>query len=712
MADTIKGLTVSIGADIKEFQKGIKRMDKDINETNRQVDALQKSLVIEYDATRFSQAQKLAQDAIKKTEVKAQSLRDELKYLDDVGTDKSSEKYKRLETQLIQTEAKAVSLKNKLEKINEIKVNNIIRQFDQVGNGLNTLGNALKPLSIGVTALLGSLSAVGLSTVKYADDVGTLATQIGLSAEAMQKWQYIAMQTDVTDQQLQTGLMKVQGAFGKLASGTIDKSSQALLNLGITVEDATKGMDANFDNLVKRISSIEDPILQANYANEIFGEKLGAKILPLIKSGGEGLNQLAKEFENLGYLTNEQVEKFGEFDNVMNTIRYQFRAIKNEIGVALLPVMQELSDIISTKIIPSMKKVSTWFSTLSKEQLNMIIKVTALVSALAPIVLILGKLSLGVGGLVNSIKALQGALNVLMAHPIVAIIASVIGLLIILYNKNEEFRKSINNLVRTLTSTLQPILQVIIKTIKELFASLMPVVELLLNSIAQILIPLINLLQPILRLLDTILQTIIIPVIPLITQIANSSLGFLMPLIQAILPTLVSTLNTIMTVMRPIFDFINTLLIPVFEKLGDIIVKVFGAIPNIINNVLKFIEKMVNSVIDFVNDLIYGLNTIGKVLGYQIDYLQHVSLQIPTVESIQSSTSGGMSSTSPVIKDTSIGDAENSIGQVPATPNVPVINNDYSKKDITINVTVENYAEEVDVDDLVNQINLKLAEQM
>ena len=48
------------------------------------------------------------------------------------------------------------------------------------------------------------------------------------------------------------------------------------------------------------------------------------------------------------------------------------------------------------------------------------------------------------------------------------------------------------------------------------------------------------------------------------------------------------------------------------------------------------------------------------------------------------------------------------------TSSIPqsITNNDYSKKDIKVEVIVQNYAEEVDIDEMVRQINLKLSEQM
>ena len=44
MAESIKGLSVKIGADTSDFIKGLKKVDKEINLTTKQANELQKGL--------------------------------------------------------------------------------------------------------------------------------------------------------------------------------------------------------------------------------------------------------------------------------------------------------------------------------------------------------------------------------------------------------------------------------------------------------------------------------------------------------------------------------------------------------------------------------------------------------------------------------------------------------------------------------------------
>ena len=85
MADTIKGLTVKIGADTSDFIKELKKVDKEINSTQKSATALQKGLELEFDDKRFTQAQKQVQKALDTTEQKAEAIRKQLKYLEDSG---------------------------------------------------------------------------------------------------------------------------------------------------------------------------------------------------------------------------------------------------------------------------------------------------------------------------------------------------------------------------------------------------------------------------------------------------------------------------------------------------------------------------------------------------------------------------------------------------------------------------------------------------
>ena len=57
-SNSIKGLTVKIGADTSDFIKGLKSVDREINQTQKTANALQKGLKLDYNEKNFIQAQK------------------------------------------------------------------------------------------------------------------------------------------------------------------------------------------------------------------------------------------------------------------------------------------------------------------------------------------------------------------------------------------------------------------------------------------------------------------------------------------------------------------------------------------------------------------------------------------------------------------------------------------------------------------------------
>ena len=73
---------------------------------------------------------------------------------------------------------------------------------------------------------------------------------------------------------------------------------------------------------------MEDKTQMIAIANDLFGEKLANNLLPLIYSGSDAIAAYSEEFSTLGALTDEQVNKLAEFDNVMNTINTQLQNCK------------------------------------------------------------------------------------------------------------------------------------------------------------------------------------------------------------------------------------------------------------------------------------------------------------------------------------------------------------------------------------------------
>lgn len=146
-------------------------------------------------------------------------------------------------------------------------------------------------------------------------------------------------------------------------------------------------------------------------------------------------------------------------------------------------------------------------------------------------------------------------------------------------------------------------------------------------------------------------------------------------------------------------------------------IKDFSGVVSIINIVVGAIEDAVNFVIGIINGLIDGVNGALGWLGVHIDRIAEVKLRIDTTAiDDMNDVNAIIDTTPPVTPDggttTGGGTIYDDIGAGGTSGDI--INNDYSTNNTTQNVTVtiQNYAEEVDVDALVREINVKLAEAM
>lgn len=666
MAKTGSSIEVEILANTKKY-------DAETNRLVRDAKILQKSLAIDFDGKKYAEAQRVMREAIDRTEKKAAVFREELKKLENAGQINTDD-YNKLSSKMIKAEAEAVQLKQQLQEINQVKMDNLVNGFKNVGDTFTKAGQALLPFSAAAAGILTGMTAIGKSTIESADNLKTFADRVNLSAEELQKWQYIAMQTDVTNDELQAGLVKAQGAFASLAKGDIDVMSKALIELGFSSEEATKGMGVNFDELVNKLASIEDPIMQAAYVNEIFGERMGAKLIPMLKAGGEGLADLAKEYKNFDTLTNEQVDSLADFDNVLNNLKFSFKTIRDQIGMALLPVMESLAEVVNQRIVPIIKSLAEWFGNLSDSQKNVMVGVLGLVAALAPVLLITGKLTSGIGSMIGMVGNLSTAFKGmgLALGPIAAIAA----LFALLYSSNENFRESINSLVKTLGTALMPILNVVGNLLETVFKAIMPIVDILGNVLATRI---------------QMLVTTFMPFISLLTDI------------------LVPVLNVVISVLDTLLGFIIGPISKGFKFMSDLYMSIFKGIQTFIQGIMDFIGSAVNKAIDWINQVIKNINKIGDVLGFTVSEIENVKIQLETGKLPKSETTTTRTPSNPINQAIS----NNTTQQV--VNNTSTITNDTSTKNVTIAagaIVIQNYAAEANLDDMVQQIQIRLAEEL
>ncbi len=302
MADTIRGLTVEIGADASSFNKEMSSMRKAAQSSQTELNALQKSLELKFDADKFARAQKVAQQAIDQTAANADALRRRLSYLEDTGNI-DTDAYRKLQSELAKTELQGQQLQQQLEKINAIQFTQVGNNVSKLGGAISGVGRALTPLSTLAAGAVTGLGALGVTTAATGAEIDDLSLRLGISAEKVQEYQYVTAQCGVEWAVFEKALIKGRAALLDLSTGTVNNASKALQSLGINIADF-ENKEAMFDGILTALSNMQDKTLQAAYANEIFGDKIANQMLPFLNAGADAINLRANLNKSARYQTN------------------------------------------------------------------------------------------------------------------------------------------------------------------------------------------------------------------------------------------------------------------------------------------------------------------------------------------------------------------------------------------------------------------------
>jgi hypothetical protein len=239
----------------------------------------------------------------------------------------------------IDVEAKFASFQDGLDKISR-QVDKSAKNWDRAFSGL---GSALATL--GITASAAGLVAFAKSGIDAADDVGKLAQKVGVTTESLSAMQYAAKLSDVSNEQLATGLARLARAASDAAAGS-KESSEAFQAIGVAVKDSNGNLRSTEDlllDIADRFSKMEDGAGKTALAMRIFG-RAGADLIPLLNAGRDGFEELRKEAERLGIVISQETAKAAEeFNDNMTRLGTAAGAARFAIAESLLPALTRVA---------------------------------------------------------------------------------------------------------------------------------------------------------------------------------------------------------------------------------------------------------------------------------------------------------------------------------------------------------------------------------
>lgn len=400
-----KSITVKIGADTKDFLDGLKSIDREIKSTQKSASDLNKSLDYQYDGNRASLAMKQFQRTIELCEQKAEALRAKLKEM-EAAERVDTDDYAKLQLELAKVETQSAKAAEGIEKLNNVPIEQLNQKIDKVGESLTKAGQKVSVLSAGAAGLIAGAAAIGKSAAETGAEIDDMTQQFDVSAETIQRWNYLALQAGVDSTAFTRALIRARAAMADLSTGTSNAATQALDALGISARQF--GSDEEmFDGILKALSEVEDSTLQTAYANEIFGDRIATQLLPYINAGADDLAKWNEEFEAMPSLTGNEAAALAELDDTFNRLNTTMQYATAQLGEALAPIIERVVEFIEESVVPAIEELANWFENLSPGMQDTILAILGIIAVAGPLLILIGKLIPGLKALATMGKLLD-----------------------------------------------------------------------------------------------------------------------------------------------------------------------------------------------------------------------------------------------------------------------------------------------------------------
>jgi len=285
-------------------------------------------------------------------------------------------------------------------------------RLQSIGAGATEMG---KKLSV-VSAAMAAVGGAGLALVKGTADAGK---QISLQAQManagvveFQRWAAGAKTVGIEQDKLADILKDVNdrvGDFITTGGGPMkDFFEQVAPKVGVTAEQFAKlsGPEA----LQLYVSSLEKAGLsqqEMTFYMEAMASDATA-LLPLLANGGAEMTRYGEAAAATGaIMSGEAVAASVQFQEKLGALMQSLEGLRNRLGEALLPVVTNFLDVLTTQGVPAMQKVVDgitgliqWFGDLPTPVQEAAGVIAAALGVGGPILLAVGALASGMGALV------------------------------------------------------------------------------------------------------------------------------------------------------------------------------------------------------------------------------------------------------------------------------------------------------------------------
>lgn len=436
MAGRIAGITIEIGGDTSNLQKSLKGVDSELRKTQSTLKDVNKLLKLDPGNTELlTQKQKNLEKAISGTKTRL----DELKKAQE-GVQEGTAEWDALQREIIATEQDLQGLEQEYRNFGSVGAQQVAAvgaKMQEVGGKIEGIGQKLAPVSAAAAGVVASLVGLGYSAITSADDLNTLSKQTGLSTAEIQKMQYAADLVDVSFEDISGALKKMKGKM--------DPANETFQKLGVSVTDANgelRDSSTVFYEAIEALSGIENETERDQVAMDLFG-KSADQLAGIIDDGGASLKAFGQDAEDMGLiLDQETLDSLNAINDTVDKTKARFKGAFAKAGATLAQKFAPALD----KAAAFAEKLADKIANLSPETLGLITKIAGVVAAIAPVLIVGGKLTNGIGNFLTKIPQIKAAITgvtAALSSPVAVIalvVAAVAALGVVIYKNWDKIK--------------------------------------------------------------------------------------------------------------------------------------------------------------------------------------------------------------------------------------------------------------------------------
>lgn len=531
-----------------------------------------------------------------------------------------------------------------------------------VGNSMKTTGEKVTNVGTKMLPVTVAIAGIGTVAVKSSAEIKAMNSQFeqtfgSLQEEASSAMNRVASESGILQTRLQ-GVGTSIYAFAK-SSGADSAEAMALMEEALR---ATADASAYYDRSLEDTSESLMSFLKGNFANDA---QLGvsctettrnAKAMELFGKKYNDLSEIQKQQTLLKMVTDSQKlsgamgqasREADGFENVTGNLKESVKLLGAEFGEVLLPTVVNL-----------IQKATAFFQKLGQMDegtKKLIVTATLLVGAIAPVLIVVGKVMSGVGTIITvmpkivsgvkligtGLKALWGIISANPVGVIITIIGVLIGVFIHLWNTSEEFRNFWINLWNNIKSIASTVVNAVVTFLSNAWNSIKTTVTNVFNGIKTFFQNVWNTIKNVVQVALMFIVEVITTYFELITlpfrfiwenckdiiiSVWNAIKTFISNAINAVKTTITNILNAIKTVFSNIWNAIkNNIITPVFNSIKTVVTNVMNAIKSVISTVLNAIKSVFSTVWNAIKSVITTvLNSIKSVVSSVMNSVKSV----------------------------------------------------------------------------------------